>query len=283
MYKRILSILFLTALFFVPSYADDYTPEQKTFRSSVMAFLKEEGFAPYIDEDNSLMFKKEGNLYWINIANDTPLFVEFYRSGLNCTDADENLVIKACNMVNMNLPSVKTYMNDGTISIVVETFCHSAEEFKYTFYKNIKALDDAYNSVGNYYGSLSEASSAPFSILSAEVANTESGGSIISGYGNTIYASQGKYLKSRITVNVKTAGTYEIYFKLYTPSGALSTGDNSPTGYSSKDAVAMDEGVHTYDLIGWGYNNTGNWSSGTYRFEYYYNGVLLGKKTFTME
>ncbi len=283
MKKRIFSILFLTALFFAPSYADDYTPEQKAFRSSIMEFLKEEGFAPYIDDDNSLTFKKEGNLYWINVADDSPLFVSFFRSGLNCTDANENLVVRACNMANMNLPSVKTYMSDNTITLVVEMYCHSAEEFKYTFYKNIKALDDAYTSVNNYYSSLNEASSAPFSILSAEVANTESGGSIISGYGSTIYASQGKYIKSRITVNVKTAGTYEIYFKLYTPSGSLSTGTNSPSGYSTKDTVTMEEGVHTYDLIGWGYDKAGNWASGTYRFEYYYNGVLLGTKTFTME
>ena len=63
-------------------FADELTPEQMSFRSNIMQFLKEEGFSPTIDEnDNSVMFKKEGHLHWIAIRDKNPFYVEFFRSG----------------------------------------------------------------------------------------------------------------------------------------------------------------------------------------------------------
>lgn len=266
-------------------FADDMTPEQKAFRSSIMSFLREEGFSPSIDEDNSLTFKKEGELYWIDVAESSPFYMEFHRSGLKCTDANREIVLKSCNEANKKVKCVKAIMGDSSVSLVIELYCHSAEEFKYTFYKSIKELDRAYSTVKDYYNKMDD-SLTPFqlfSYISCEVANTDTDGNTLSDYGQTIYDFKSKYLKPKITVNVKTAGKYDIYVKLYTPSGSLSTNSNSPSGYSYKYTVSMSSGVHSYLLSGWGSNKAGHWKAGDYRFEFYYNGNMIGQKNFSIK
>ena len=44
----------------------------------------------------------------------------------------------------------------------------------------------------------------------------------------------------------------------------------------------MSEGLHTYLLSGWGSNTDGHWKEGEYRFEFYYDGSLIGKKSFSV-
>jgi hypothetical protein len=176
-------------------------------------------------------------------------------------------------------------MGETSVSLVIELFCHSAEEFKYTFYKSIKELDKAHTIVKEYYNQENDdqMQSAPFSYTSCEIANTDKDGNIITGYGLTIYDYKTRYLKPRLSLNVKKAGTYDIYVKLYTPTGNLSTGSSSPSGYSFKYSVDMTEGIHTYPLSGWGANTDGHWKEGDYRFEFYYNNTLIGKKYFSVK
>lgn len=260
-------------------YANDLTPAQKAFQSSIMSFLREEGFSPSIDDDNSLTFKKEGELYWIDIADNSPFYVEFHRSGFKCTDANMSAVILACNKSNKKTKCVKSIANDNSVSIVIEMYCHSAEEFKYIFYKSLKELDNAYNSTKEYYNEFNEGETKPFTISKVEVANTDTDGNLITTWDATIYDFKSKYIKPRLTVNVKKAGTYDIYVKFITSSG-LSTGSNSPSGYSYKSSVKMESGTHTYTLSGWGGNTAGHWKEGSYKFEFYYGGELIGKKEF---
>jgi len=260
-------------------HASDLTPAQKAFQNSIMSFLKEEGFSPSVDDDNSLTFKKEGELYWIDIADNSPFYVEFHRNGFNCTDANMSAVILACNKSNKQTKCVKTIANDNSVSIVIEMYCHSAEEFKYIFYKSLKELDTAYNATKEYYNEFNGKESTAFSISETEVANTDTDNNIISSWNTTIYDFKTKYITPRITVNVKKSGTYNIYVKFITPTG-LSTGSSSPSGYSYKSSIKMEAGTHTYTLSGWGSNTAGHWKKGNYRFEFYYEGNLIGKKEF---
>lgn len=285
MKKHLLINIVLAALLALPSIASEAASEQDSFRSSIMSFLREEGFSPSIDDDNSITFKKEGELYWIDVSESSPFYVEFHRNGFNCEDADMNLVLKSCNEANKKVKCVKAFMGTSSVTLAIELYCHSAEEFKYTFYKSLKELDRAYATVKEYYNNpendLTQA--MPFSFVSCEVANSDKEGNIVTGYGQTIYDFNTKYLKPRIKLNVKTEGTYDIYVKLYTPSGSLSTGNNSPTGYSYKYSVSMTSGTHSYALIGWGSDTAGHWKAGDYRFEFYYKGNLIGKKSFSVK
>ena len=283
--KKNILLMVLAVISALPLASRELTPEQKAFRSSIMSFIREEGFSPSIDEDNSLTFKKEGELYWIDIAESSPFYIEFHRSGLKCSDANKNIVLQSCNEANKKVKCVKAIMGETSVSLVIELFCHSAEEFKYTFYKSLKELESAYSTVKGYYNKMDDDStpSLPFTYTSCEVANVDTDGNIITDYGQTIYDFKTRYLKPRITVNVKTAGTYDIYVKMFTPSGTLATGSSSPSGYSYKHSVTMTSGVHSYGLSGWGSNTAGHWKEGNYRFEFYYNGALIGKKRFSVK
>lgn len=283
--KKNILFMALAVIMTLPTTAGELTSEQKAFRSSIMSFLREEGFAPSIDEDNSLTFKKEGELYWIDIAESSPFYIEFHRSGLKCSDANKTIVLQSCNEANKKVKCVKAIMGETSVSLVIELYCHSAEEFKYTFYKSIKELEKAYSVVKEYYNSKDDdlTPSLPFSYASCDVGITDKDNNVEVGFGQTLYDYKTKYLTPKVTFNIRTSGTYDIYVKLYTPSGSLSTGSNSPTGYSYKHSVKMSSGTHAYNLSGWGSNTAGHWKAGDYRFEFYYNGTLIGKKSFSVK
>lgn len=285
MKKHVLINIVLTAMLTLPSIVSKAAPEQDTFRSSIISFLREEGFSPSIDDDSSITFKKEGELYWIDVSESSPFYVEFHRNGFNCENANMDLVLRSCNESNKKVKCVKAFMETSSVTLAIELYCHSVEEFKYTFYKSLKELDRAYATVKEYYNNPENdlAQAMPFSFVSCEVANSDKDGKIETDYGKPIYDFSTKYLKPRITLDVKTAGTYDIYVKMYTPSGSLSTGNNSPTGYSYKYSVTMTTGTHTYALTGWGSDTAGHWKEGDYRFEFYYKDSLIGKKSFSIK
>jgi len=282
--KKIILLLVLASVSALPTNARELTPDQKAFRSSIMSFIREEGFSPSIDEDNSLTFKKEGVLYWIDVAESSPFYIEFHRSGLGCSDANKDIVLQSCNEANKKVKCVKAIMGETSVSLVIESFCHSAEEFKYTFYKSLKELEKAYSTIKEYYNKMDDESvSSLFVYKSCEVGITDKNNNVISDFGRTLYSYKTRYLTPMVTFDVKKSGTYDIFVKLYTSDGSLSTGSNSPSGYSYKYSVEMTPGTHSYNLSGWGSDNAGHWKAGEYRYEFYYNGNLIGNKSFSVK
>lgn len=123
---------------------------------------------------------------------------------------------------------------------------------------------------------------APFTITSVEVGNMNYNGDLINNYGTRIYSYQTQYLSPRIYVTVQTLGTYTIYVKLFNSNGTLVAGNSSPTGYSYSDQVTLDYSTSYKNLTGWGGRRSGFYSSGKYRWEFWYNGSKIGEKTFTI-
>lgn len=279
------TILYLIACLFssLVVQAADLTPEEERFRSNILQFLKEEGFSPTIDEDdNSVTFKKEGDLHWITVSGSSPYYVEIHRSGFNCNTANRDIVIAAVNEGNKNVRCAKAMLLESSISLAVEMYCHSTEEFRYVFYKNMDELATLEKTVYNYYNEHSEnSSSAPFTIKSVSIANTDYDGSIITDYDARIYSYKTKYLTPKIYVDVKKVGKYDIYVKLYTPSGlSKPNAGSSLDGYSYKTSVSLSEGTNAYVLPGWGGSKSGHWAAGEYRFEFYYEDEMIGKHSF---
>ena len=170
--KRLLFILVICLSCISSTFADNYTPEQLKFRSSLMAFLKEEGFSPYIDNsDNSLCFKKEGVVYWIMIGKDTPHFMTFNRSGWSFSGEnaiDRNTAIVAANDVNRVVESANVYCSDKYVVFSVESYSRSSEDYKYVFYANMRSLDSAYNTFKKQYNGSSSSDSSQGSSSNSE-------------------------------------------------------------------------------------------------------------------
>lgn len=258
------------------------------FRTNIRTFLQEEGFSPYIDsDDESLCFKKEGVLYWLDFMGSKPVYIQFHRSGNGTEDCDLGRLLEIINDINREYRCVKVTLSSTgkSVNYNVEVYCNSPEDFRYAFYKYIKVLDSAKKEVLAKYaeGGSSASSSGPaVKYNSASVRNEDAEGNPITDYGVTIYSYRTKYLKPRINLTVKKSGNYDIYVKMYGPNG-LTTGSSSPDGYSYKVSKYLSEGTSDVTLTGWGSDTAGHWKAGDYRFEFYLNGKLLGTKYFTVK
>lgn len=125
-------------------------------------------------------------------------------------------------------------------------------------------------------------SSYPLIISDIQVANTYSNGAIETDYGNTLYSSRTMYLTPKIIYEGISSGNITLHIKLYRPNGQLSTGTSSPSGYSYTSSTWVYSGNNSSSLGGWGNSTKGNWPSGNYRFEIWYNNTCLKSKTFTV-
>lgn len=260
--------------------ADELTPAQKRFQTSVLNFLKEEGFAPYIDsDDNSVTFKREGELHWILVSGESPYFVIFRRGGYTLTGEnalDRTAALLACHDVNKDKPAVKMYCTEKSVLMGVEAYTRSVDDFKACFYSYVRALASADEEFIEKYRAYKNRPTDPLKVTNLQVANTDENGDIVTNYGNTIYAYNSMYLKPKITLQAPRSGKYTIYVKLFTPSGDLATGSSSPAGYSYSDDLNVSSGTKAYTLSGWGGKEKGHWQAGTYRFEFWNQGNRIG-------
>ena len=127
--------------------------------------------------------------------------------------------------------------------------------------------------------SVTQESSYVLSISSIKIGNVYKDGRIETNYGNTIYSSYSMYLKPKISYYGYKTGWFTLYQKLYAPYG-LSTGNSSPSGYSTKTEVYLYKGNNTVELSGWGNERMGNWPSGWYRYEIWYEEQCLASESF---
>ncbi|MBR4441188.1 MAG: hypothetical protein IKS00_06515 [Bacteroidales bacterium] len=148
------AILLVVALFMTSAlFAQEMSQEAKNYRAAVKTFLTSEGYSPYIDDDDeSLCFKKEGTLYWIFFESQSPVYVEFHGEGFNGDGVDRNAALKAVNELNRTKRCVKGMVTTkGGISLSIEFFSSSPDQFKKTFNSNLNALVGAKETVKDKY------------------------------------------------------------------------------------------------------------------------------------
>lgn len=122
----------------------------------------------------------------------------------------------------------------------------------------------------------------PLVITDIEIGNIYNDGKIQTDYGKRIYDYNTMYLQPKISYIGLTTGTRTLKVKWFTPGGYLSRGSSSPYGFSQSDDELIRQGKNTLILSGWGNDNKGNWSSGTYRIEIWYKNTCLKSETFTI-
>ncbi|MGM9766438.1 MAG: TIR domain-containing protein [Candidatus Cryptobacteroides sp.] len=105
-------------------------------------------------------------------------------------------------------------------------------------------------------------------------------------YGDEILAEQSTYLYPRVKLYSTITKDIDLYVKLYQPDGSLMYNDDtsiSPKGYSFKRRIEVGcDSYKYYELSGFGFEKTGNWRTGQYSYEFYYDSRCLGKKEFTI-
>lgn len=142
------------ALFIMVSsaLAESSLQQQDESRLNIIQFLKEEGFVPTIDDsDNSINFKKEGEVHWIITAGSNPVYIQFSRAGIKTKDLDLSILKDAVNEANKKVCCAKAMLYDGFVSLALGMYCHTAEEFRYVFYSCMDSLEKLENLVVTYY------------------------------------------------------------------------------------------------------------------------------------
>ncbi len=284
----VLGLTFFTAYGYAQSQG--LSTEASRFKTNLMTFLREEGYFPNVsNEGKTVNFKREGENYWIDLSGSMPVQVTMHIGGFGNKDANALAILLACNEVNRDQYYVKAYVDDfgdeGSTIISIEMPCHTAEEFRYVFNDCVRALSAAKTCVQEAYNKNQaelDDSNKPFTINSCSIANQDNKGKIITKYGNNIYSYNTKFLIPKLNITCNNPGTYTIYYKFYLPNGTLSSGANSPTGYSSSKTLYIYSGTRDYELIGWGGNDSGYWKAGTYKYEFFCNGVNLGYYNLTI-
>lgn len=130
------------------------------------------------------------------------------------------------------------------------------------------------------------AKTAYMKIQKIEFANVKKDGDIIDSYGFTMYASEIMYLKPRITYDgiLDESKYVTLYCKIVKPDGSIGTNSNSPSGYTYSDSFYVQTGTfNTHKLTGWGNENGNSYTSGTYKFELWYEGSKIYQTTFVVK
>ena len=107
------------------------------------------GFSPDIDKDGDIVFKVEGNIYWISVSNEdiSPMYLVLATASSYPLDYAKSTVKMAAAETNL-YKGVKVLCYDDSIAIQAEMYLMSSEHFKYTFYtllSQIKSVAGAFS------------------------------------------------------------------------------------------------------------------------------------------
>lgn len=288
--KRFIAILILGLMALPMSLtAQEFNSEQLALRADLFGFLREEGFLPEYDTDGDIKFKSEGKTYYIKISDvdESPMYATLYRLFNYPSDYSMDTFVMATKSLNL-YKGVKVLCFSDYYKIQAEFYLRHAEPLKSVFYKVKSQIDSLKDDVledcasaGSYSGSSSYVSELPFIVTKMEVGNTDKDGNVIQDFGASIWDYKTQYLSPRITIKpYAKSGTYTVYVKLY-KNGELSTGTNSPTGYSYSTTVTVSgSSSQVVRLSGWGSSTSGHWPIADYRFEVWYGDYCIGSKSF---
>lgn len=119
--------------------------------------------------------------------------------------------------------------------------------------------------------------SAKIIITEMKFANRQQDGTLLSEYGENLYASDIYYLGPQITYNgAGETRRKTLNIKVFNPDGSLLTGSSSASGYTYSDDVVFVQGNdHKLPLRGWGNQEKRTFTPGVITFEVYCDGEKL--------
>lgn len=142
--KKLLILLF--AAFCAVSASAQLKASEKSFLNRVKTYIADEGYRPEIDEDEDVIFKKEGTIYWVRVREEDGgyFYVTFNHASVNCEDARLSAVRKAANEVTKDYKVGKAYYNETNeeVRLTIEGFYKTAGDFTHFFPRYISILDN---------------------------------------------------------------------------------------------------------------------------------------------
>lgn len=121
-----------------------------------------------------------------------------------------------------------------------------------------------------------------FRITDVEFASEDSLSNYLIDFGKPLTYNEIRYLTPRIkyesTADHDMSEIFQV--KIISPAGKLSTGKNSPTGYTYIDTTLLKKGETKTSLKGWGNKKECVYDGGEHKFEIYNQGKMIFQKLF---
>lgn len=108
-------------------------------------YLRNEGYAPEIDSDGDVKFKKEGKFYFILISDKDPEFFRLVFPGFWSIESESERarVEKAAQHATDKTKVAKVLPVKDNTWALIEMFCSPPESFKPVFERSMNALQTA--------------------------------------------------------------------------------------------------------------------------------------------
>lgn len=133
MKKIMLFVMLLLAT--MPLVAEELTQEEKRFRSQIQSYIRDEGYSPYIDTDETVTFKYEGDTYWVVVEEYKNGFYVTFNMSLGMEDANVRDALIAADETMSELKFLRIYRTSSKKSLMIQVagYYTSINQFKEMF------------------------------------------------------------------------------------------------------------------------------------------------------
>ena len=149
--KRLFFFLVLTTVGFAISFAQkSYNSGQQAVRDNIMSYLREEGYQPSIDSDGDIKFKRQGDIYFVDVSDkdSSPYYVrlsKYFSYGEKLTKTKIGLYAQEINQYKM----IKLLANDNNFWLETQMFLINSVAFTSIFDRILSAMDAAEEELKN--------------------------------------------------------------------------------------------------------------------------------------
>jgi len=116
---------------------------KKHLQNIYMAYLKKEGYMPRLDSDGDVVFKSEGNTFFVAMSEEDPTFFRLILPNIWKVEGqtERAYVLTAADQSNAMCKVSKLFLVEDRVWVSIEQFLASPEDFKSIFKRAIGALD----------------------------------------------------------------------------------------------------------------------------------------------
>ena len=311
--KKINLLVCMLLAFATHALANNLTQAQEKAQRELYAYLDKEGKTPEVDIDNSVCFRYNGVLYWINIEEESPLLFSFHRKGFRVgneeSDYKRTPAIVAANEVNCKHRAVKLSVEEKRVEVKMQVYVDKAEDFTAVFNEYLKCFNNVDTDFKEAYKLAAQAEKEkadaidkmirdqmPPSVLkdmvnniSFRLLNEES--MEVTPYDQPLRSFKARYIQARIDFKnldnkwegKETEKEFKLQIKVTRPDGTpIYLKDKK---YSAEGTIKLPKkkkGEHSFELKEFGSPKEGFWKAGEYKVELMESGDVIYTTSFNI-
>ena len=149
--KRILLSLFVAIIGLGAVAEDDVTGNARSMRTQIVNYIRNEGYNPSVDDDGDIMFRYEGDNYYIQCQNyGDEVYVRTF-SDMSTDESPINRVRRAADFGQNEYKFVRVLVLDGFIRTKCVVSINTLSEYKRRFRSYLTIIQEVEKEIKNNY------------------------------------------------------------------------------------------------------------------------------------